>query len=128
MEFEIGENAKLYRFIPMFPDDIAPQIPASASVDLVNQNRLNFRPIENVPGHRDRVALAAHRINHRFHERDSRPRRRADLQRRLGHQGVDDRRSIPDYDLSEGDSAFGPMCAFMRSRRRAFIKSPMPLR
>lgn len=62
---EIGENAKLYRFIPMFPSDIAPKIPAGASVDLVNQNRLNFRPLENVPGHRDRFALSG-RINHRF--------------------------------------------------------------
>jgi hypothetical protein len=63
--FEIGENAKLYRFIPMFPDDIAPQIPPGATVDLVNQYRLPFRPRELVPGTRSRFAVGA-RVNHRF--------------------------------------------------------------
>src|SRR5262249_36375636 len=63
--FEIGENSKLYRFIPMFPEDIAPQIPAGASVSLVNQYRLDFRPIDNVPPSRSRFAIGG-RVNHRF--------------------------------------------------------------
>ena len=63
--FEIGENAKLYRFIPMFPEDIAPQMPPGATVDLVNQYRLPFRPRELVPDTRSRFAVGA-RVNHRF--------------------------------------------------------------
>jgi hypothetical protein len=63
--FEIGENSKLYRFIPMFPEDVAAKIPAGASVDLVNQYRLDFRPVDLVPPTRSRFAVGA-RVNHRF--------------------------------------------------------------
>ncbi|MCW5834245.1 MAG: DUF3570 domain-containing protein [Labilithrix sp.] len=65
MGFERGENSKLYRFIPMFPADIAPRIPAGATVALVNEERLSFRPREFVPQQRDRLAIGA-RVNHRF--------------------------------------------------------------
>jgi len=65
MSFERGENSKLYRFIPMFPADIAARIPPGATIDLVNQERLSTRPRELVPQQRDRVAFGA-RVNHRF--------------------------------------------------------------
>ncbi|MDF2694698.1 MAG: hypothetical protein K0S65_3081 [Labilithrix sp.] len=65
MSFERGENSKLYRFIPMFPEDVAPRIPAGASIKLVNEQRLSVRPRDLVPPQRDRVAIGA-RVNHRF--------------------------------------------------------------
>ncbi len=65
MSFERGENSKLYRFIPMFPADIADRIPAGATVALVNEQRLSVRPREFVPQQRDRFAIGA-RVNHRF--------------------------------------------------------------
>ncbi len=63
--FERGENSKLYRFIPMFPEDVAPRIPPGATVRLVNDVRLDARPRDLVPQQRDRVAVGA-RINHRL--------------------------------------------------------------
>lgn len=65
MNFERGENSKLYRFIPMFPDDVAALIPPGASVRLVNEQRLDARPRELVPQQRDRIAIGA-RVNHRL--------------------------------------------------------------
>ncbi len=65
MSFERGENSKLYRFVPMFPADIAPRVQPGASVALVNEYRLSARPRDLVPQQRDRVAFGA-RINHRF--------------------------------------------------------------
>jgi hypothetical protein len=65
MQFERGENSKLYRFVPMFPEDIAPKVPAALSINTVNEQRLNIRPREQVPQQRDRVAVGA-RVNHRF--------------------------------------------------------------
>jgi hypothetical protein len=65
MSFERGENAKLYRFIPMFDIEDAGRVPPGASVNLVNRERLPVRPRELVPPQRDRLAIGA-RINHRF--------------------------------------------------------------
>ena len=65
MSFESGENAKLYRFIPMFDEDTAKNVKPGQDAASVNDARLNIRPRENVPQKRDRFALAA-RINHRF--------------------------------------------------------------
>ncbi len=62
--FENGENAKLYRFVPMFDAKTAAVVPAGASAIDVNDVRLALRPRENVPSTRDRVALGA-RLNHR---------------------------------------------------------------
>src|SRR5262249_26496173 len=63
--FERGENSKLYRFVPMFPEDIAAKIQPGSSAELVNDVRLSARPIELVPDQRARVAVGA-RVNHRF--------------------------------------------------------------
>lgn len=63
--FESGENAKLYRFIPMFASDVAPGIQAGAPASQVDDLRLNIRARDNVPGSRNRVAIGG-RINHRM--------------------------------------------------------------
>lgn len=60
-----GDPSNPYRSVPLFGADVAPTIPAGASVDLVNGARLPLRPREQLPTERDRFALAA-RINHRF--------------------------------------------------------------
>ena len=65
MSFESGENAKLYRFIPMFDEDTAKAVRPGQDVTSVNDYRLNIRPRENVPQRRDRFAIAA-RLNHRM--------------------------------------------------------------
>lgn len=65
VSFEQGENAKLYRFVPMFSQDVAEKVLPGLSVDAVNINRLDVRPRENVPGRRDRFAALA-RLNHRI--------------------------------------------------------------
>ena len=62
---ERGENAKLYRFIPMFAGDIAGRVQPGSSAALVNEFRLSTRPREQVPQQRDRIALGA-RVNHRI--------------------------------------------------------------
>ncbi|MFO0735642.1 MAG: DUF3570 domain-containing protein [Labilithrix sp.] len=65
LSFESGENAKLYRFIPMFDEDTAKNVKPGQDAASVNNARLNIRPRENVPQRRDRFAVAA-RVNHRF--------------------------------------------------------------
>ena len=65
MSFEIGENAKLYRFIPMFDEDTAKKVLPGQDAASVNDARLDIRPRENVPDSRSRFALAG-RLNHRF--------------------------------------------------------------
>jgi Tfp pilus assembly protein PilF len=65
-QFERGDQSKPYRYVPMFdPVSVAPFIPVGATVDLVNQNRLNIRPTEQLPTERDRYAVGA-RFAHRF--------------------------------------------------------------
>lgn len=62
---ERGEQSKLYRFVPMFPADIASQVRPGEPIDSVNAVRLNIRPREQLPHERNRIAVGA-RINHRF--------------------------------------------------------------
>jgi hypothetical protein len=64
-QFEIGENAKLYRYIPMFAPDVAPKVSPGESIDAVNANRLPLKSREMVPHTRDRFSIGA-RVNHRF--------------------------------------------------------------
>jgi hypothetical protein len=64
-QFEIGENAKLYRYIPTFAPDVAPKVSPGESIDAVNENRLPVKMRELVPHTRDRFSIGA-RINHRF--------------------------------------------------------------
>jgi hypothetical protein len=65
-QFERGDQSKPYRYIPMFdPNTVVPFVPPGLSTNLVNQYRLNVRPLEQLPTSRDRYALGA-RLNHRF--------------------------------------------------------------
>jgi hypothetical protein len=64
-QFVLGENAKLYRYIPMFAPDVAPKVSPGESIDAVNANRLPVRSRELVPHTRDRFSIGA-RVNHRF--------------------------------------------------------------
>lgn len=64
-QFERGDQSKPYRYVPMFNPEVVPFIPPGASPDLVNQYRLNTKPLEQLPTARDRYALGL-RFNHRF--------------------------------------------------------------
>ncbi|MDB5215314.1 MAG: hypothetical protein JWO86_3241 [Myxococcaceae bacterium] len=64
-QFEIGENAKLYRYIPMFAPDVAPRVSPGESIDAVNANRLSVKSREFLPHTRNRFSMGA-RVNHRF--------------------------------------------------------------
>lgn len=56
---ENGDTSKPYRYVPMFSDATAKQVPVGLSVDAVNENRLSIRPLEQLPTNRQRYALAA---------------------------------------------------------------------
>lgn len=56
-DFERGYLAKPYRYIPLFAPGAAKDIPAGASPGLVNERRLDERPVDRVPTARDRYAL-----------------------------------------------------------------------
>jgi hypothetical protein len=65
LELDRGEQAKLYRFVPMFAPDKAALMQPGDGVDKVNANRLDIRPRELLPRTRDRYAAGA-RLNHRI--------------------------------------------------------------
>jgi hypothetical protein len=62
--FENGNQAKPYRYIPLFAPGTS--VPLGASIDLVNSIRESARPLERLPLSRQRYALSA-RLAHRFH-------------------------------------------------------------
>jgi Protein of unknown function (DUF3570) len=62
---ENGDTSKPYRYIPMFAPSVANQIPVGASIDVVNADRLQVRPLEQLPLQRDRFAGTV-RLAHRF--------------------------------------------------------------
>jgi hypothetical protein len=62
---EDGDQSKPYRYIPMFAPNVAPTIPAGASIAVVNASRLPERPLEQLPLSRRRGALVG-RFAHRF--------------------------------------------------------------
>jgi len=63
--FERGYLGKPYRYVPLFAPGQGSSIPAGLSIAEVNRLRLNQRPIEQVPGARDRHAVSGH-LAHRF--------------------------------------------------------------
>ncbi len=65
LELDRGEQSKLYRFVPMFSPENAATLHPGASIDEVNDKRLNIRPRELLPRTRDRYAVGA-RLNHRI--------------------------------------------------------------
>ncbi len=62
---ENGDQSKVYRYIPMFTPDVAPNVPKGASIDWVNAHRAPERPLEQLPLSRRRFALTG-RYAHRF--------------------------------------------------------------
>jgi hypothetical protein len=63
--FERGYLAKPYRYIPLFAPGVAATVRPGASITEVNALRLDLRPVDALPGARDRYALSG-RIAHRF--------------------------------------------------------------
>lgn len=63
--FERGYLAKPYRYIPLFAPGVGDALPAGAPISTVNDLRLDLRPVDALPGARDRFALGG-RIAHRF--------------------------------------------------------------
>ncbi|MSP25190.1 MAG: DUF3570 domain-containing protein [Myxococcales bacterium] len=62
---EDGDTSKPYRYVPLFSPEVAPLVPAGLEIDSVNLFRLPERPLEQVPTHRERLAMsfsAAHRF------------------------------------------------------------------
>src|SRR2546421_2589027 len=62
---ESGYLAKPYRYIPLFAPGTGVSIPAGASIDEVNRERLDMRPMDALPRARDRYAVTA-RLAPRF--------------------------------------------------------------
>jgi len=60
-----GDTSKPYRYIPLFSLSDANKVPVGASIDLVNEHRLNLRPLEQLPTSRDMFAGTV-RLAHRF--------------------------------------------------------------
>ena len=64
-QIERGEESKLYRYVPLFPPDVAAKVSPGESVQGVNDARLPLRAREYLPRERNRLSLGA-RINHRL--------------------------------------------------------------
>ncbi len=56
--FEVGDQTKPYRFLPMFAPSVAATLAPGASIAEVNRVRLPGRVAEHLPGTRDRFALS----------------------------------------------------------------------
>ncbi len=65
VQIELGEQSKLYRFVPMFRPEDVPLVSPGEPYETVNAARLPIRPREQLPRDRERIALGA-RLNHRF--------------------------------------------------------------
>lgn len=58
--FEVGDQSKPYRYIPLFEPGVS--VPAGASINEVNALRLPTKPLEQLPLHRNRFALTGRYI------------------------------------------------------------------
>ena len=65
VQFERGDQSKVYRYVPMFDGATAPTIKPGESIDAINRARLQLRPLEQLPLERNRYAIGA-RFAHRF--------------------------------------------------------------
>ena len=63
--FESGNQAKPYRYVPMFEPGAGESVPVGASIDLVRSLMTFERPLEQLPLSRQRFALTG-RLAHRF--------------------------------------------------------------
>jgi hypothetical protein len=64
-ELDRGDQAKPYRYIPLFTREAAAHIEAGAPGDQVNAAHIDEKPIEQLPLERNRYAFSA-RLAHRF--------------------------------------------------------------
>lgn len=55
--FELGDQSKPYRYVPMFAPEIAPIIPRGAAAFSVADARITAKPIEQLPLSRERFAV-----------------------------------------------------------------------
>jgi hypothetical protein len=62
---ERGDQSKPYRYVPTFTADVAPTIRKGESIDVVNKERAQPRPLEQLPLTRERLAVTA-RFGYRF--------------------------------------------------------------
>jgi hypothetical protein len=62
---ERGDQSKPYRYVPMFEEGAAGELPPGASPDLVDAMRLHVRPLDALPHNRDRFAVTG-RFAYRF--------------------------------------------------------------
>jgi hypothetical protein len=60
--FELGDQSKPYRYIPMFAPEVAAQMPRGAVPALVSQVRQDYMPLEKLPLSRSRFALSGRYI------------------------------------------------------------------
>lgn len=58
---ESGDQSKPYRYIPLFEPGVS--VPAGASVDEVNQNRLPIKPLEQLPLDRQRYSVSGRYVS-----------------------------------------------------------------
>ncbi|WP_394836874.1 DUF3570 domain-containing protein [Pendulispora rubella] len=65
LDTERGDQSKIYRYVPMFSPSVASKVTPGLPANLVNANRLAYRPQEQLPNERDRYAGAL-RFVHRF--------------------------------------------------------------
>lgn len=64
-QFELGDQSKPYRYVPMFASDIVGRLPQGATPGLVGAVREPVAPLEQLPDTRSRVAIFG-RISRRF--------------------------------------------------------------
>jgi hypothetical protein len=65
LQFERGDQSKVYRYVPMFDPATAARVLPGQSYASVNAARESIRPLEQLPLERNRYALGA-RFAHRF--------------------------------------------------------------
>jgi hypothetical protein len=64
---ESGDSSKPYRYIPLFSSEVAPSVPAGASVQDVSRLRLPESVIERLPLSRDRFGVTARLLRRMAH-------------------------------------------------------------
>lgn len=63
--FQSGDTSKPYRFVPLFSEDVIPQVPAGLVREEVDRVRSQVRALEQLPTERYRFAVAG-RVAHRL--------------------------------------------------------------
>lgn len=66
--FEVGNQEKPYRYVPLFAEDVAPRVKPGTSVEAVNLVRLPGRTAERLPTTRQRYAVSARLAQRHAHD------------------------------------------------------------